>query len=337
MPGVAKVGGVSVVEAAEDVNRAPEQRAARRPLGASGGEGHTVEQYADVKTLQRLGARLHELYADDRVRVVTDADLTSKVGRDLARKVERFYDWDAKQQAWSDPRPLEAPLTVAALSQSTFAALTGDASGSIGGFTTGPTLFVVPEDAARRNGPEDDVVVAHELGHVQDFREAGAGLRQVPIYLQEGKEYLLGDAAAMQGKRFPKNVYDVASALGDITAEDAALVMSDFRESKDEMVWGQYGFYGETIGALYLEFLRLHFKGGKRDALKRVAEVTTRVGRGKPFEVAFGEQFGATPKQSEDAFVKWVKQTEGLPFERLAGTLYDPRVLAPERELSPTG
>ncbi len=273
----------------------------------------------------RQGVGTQVIYDDGRVRVVSDEALPRATAVALAHKVERFYDWDARQEHWKNPRPLAAPLTVAAVSREQFTAVTGDPTGSVGGFTTGPNLFVVPADSLARRSADDDVVVAHELAHVQDFREAGSRLNRVPIYLQEGKAYLLGDQGAMTGGVEPRNVEDVSRALSRITGEDAQSVMQGFRRAADEGIWGRDGFYGETIGALYVEFLRLHFQGGHADAIPRLADTITAVGQGAGYESAFKQRFGASSKETEQAFVRWVQQTEGRPEARLGGTIYDPQ------------
>lgn len=328
MERIAKSGGDRGLQAESIEGVRPAAEATR--AAASQRERNSVESWDGESTslLTRAGVEVHEVYSDGRVHIVSDTELSQADARALARKVEAFYDWDAQQQHWKDPAPLSAPLTVAALSRSVFSALVGDPTGSVGGFTTGPGLFVMPSDSARRGGPDDDVVVAHELGHVQDFREGGARIKDVPIYLQEGKAYLLGDQAALAKGGHPRNVDDVSRALARVTADDAKKVMTGFRTSRDEATWGRYGFYGETIGALYVEYLRLHFKGGKPDAFSRVADVIAGVGHGEDYAQAFSERFGASPAEAEAGFVKWMRDTDGKPDLRLEDTLYDPASLS---------
>ena len=93
-----------------------------------------------------------------------------------------------------------------------------------------------------------------------------------------------------------------------------------FRTGEDEARSGAFGFIGETTGALFIEFLRVRM--GKRDALPKVAEVISEVGRGESYDAAFKRQFGVPPREVEAAFVDFIADTEGSPQDRLAGTLF---------------
>jgi hypothetical protein len=266
---------------------------------------------------------LWSVYQDEHVRVVSDEPLDPAAGKALSDRIEKAYSWDEGQQHWKQPGPLGSQLTVAVLSRPVFSALTGDPTGSVAGVTTGPNLFVVPDSVIGRKSAMDDETIAHELGHVQDFREGGKGLQQVPIYLQEGKEYCLGERYPLSEKMANPHIQYVANELGKITGKDAQRVMTQFRTPQDEAGSGNFGFIGETTGALFVEYLRTRLGGkGVPDALPRVANVIAQVGSGSSYAAAFKGQFGVSPTQAESDFVRYIHQTEGNPTARLAGTLF---------------
>ncbi|MBF5041365.1 hypothetical protein FGE12_03125 [Aggregicoccus sp. 17bor-14] len=268
------------------------------------------------------GLSLQPVYEDGQVNVVSDEPLSSAQARALAQRIEAAYAYDAAEQRWRDGGPLHTPLTVAVLSAQAFARVTGDASGSTAGVTAGPNLFVVPDSVLGRRQPQAEDTIAHELSHVQDFREAGPRLASVPIYLQEGKAYLLGDRYPQKEGLGNPHVAYVAQQLGALTARDAAAVMTHFREPQDETP-GAFGFIGEVTGSLYVEFLRTRLGGtGFPDALERVADTVAAVGRGVSYEQAFVQRFGLPPADAERAFVRYIGETEGRPDERLRGTVY---------------
>jgi hypothetical protein len=193
----------------------------------------------------------------------------------------------------------------------------------VAGVTTGPNLFVVPDTVLGRKSALDDETIAHELGHVQDFRQGGNGLQQVPIYLQEGKEYCLGEKYPLAEHMANPHTQYVGNILGKITAQDAQKVMSSFRTPQDEAGSGNFGFIGETTGALFVEYLRTRLGGkGVPDALPRVANVISQVGSGNSYDAAFKSQFGLAPKEAEQSFVDYIGKTEGNPQARLSGTLF---------------
>ncbi len=260
------------------------------------------------------------VYSDGAVRVISDERIPREEGEALARRIEAAYQYDARRQRWPDEAPLDAPLTVAVLSAGGFARFTGDRSGSVGGVTTGPDLFVLPDRVLGRADAMDEQVIAHELSHVQDFRQGGPRVEQVPVYLQEGKAYLLGESYPATRQLANPHLAYVAEALGEIRAEDAERMIRRFRTGEDEARSGAFGFIGETAGALFIEFMRVRM--GKKDAVAQVAEVISAVGQGERYEVAFKRQFGVAPRQVEEAFVEFIAATEGSPEERLAGTLF---------------
>ncbi len=260
-----------------------------------------------------------EIYEDAQVRVVSDTRVSATAGRALATRIERAYKWDERKEKWRDAAPLRPQVTVEVLSTAAFSRFTGDRTGSIAGVTTGPNLFVMPERALTQVSSVDENTIAHELAHVQDFREGGRGLDQVPIYLQEGKAYVLGDQyPATLGLR-DDHLAGVSRTLGRLTAHDAQTVLTHFRTAADEQRSPEFTYYGEVTGALFVEWLRTRKTA---DAVPRLADAIADTGRGASFPSAFRAQFGMSLDSAEAAFVRYVASTEGNPRERLKGTIY---------------
>jgi len=276
--------------------------------------------------------RLHTVFSDSLVKIVSDGNLSQEQAKAVAKKIEDASAFDIAQQGWADPKPLGKQITVEVLSKAGFDKLLGGDSTGVAGVTLDGNTMAVPDDLINRQNPDDDDTLAHEVAHVQDFREGGRNLDNVPIYVQEGKAYSLGDmypiALHEDGKDPVLN--RIADSLGKLTGAQAQDVMDHYRTAADETAPGRDGFRDETTGALYIQFLKTQLGGtGKADAIPRMAQVIADVGKGAKYDDAFKKQFGVTPKQSETAFVKFVKDTEGRPEARLKGTVWGPYLKAP--------
>ncbi|MFL5320768.1 MAG: hypothetical protein ACJ790_13990 [Myxococcaceae bacterium] len=267
------------------------------------------------------GPSVAPVYSDGFVKVLSEDPVSEATAKAFAARIEAAWNYDLQKQKWGDDGAFKKPLSVIALSGPSFESFTGDASGSIGGVTISPDVFVVPERVmSGRKTAQDEDTIAHELGHVQDLRQAGERIKDVPIYLQEGKEYLLGDGYPNPN---PHLKY-VADALMKVDAQLADDVMHHFRTVNDEAKSGPMGFYGETVGALYVEWLRT-WAGGKGfpDAIHRVATTVEKVGGGESYDAAFKSEFGMTPAESEKQFVSYIARTEDDRKARFSGTIYD--------------
>jgi hypothetical protein len=264
------------------------------------------------------------VFRDHQVRIVSDVPVPAAQAKALAARIEDAYRYDTERQHWKDGAPLDKQITIEVLGKARWKKLTGDTDGSTSGYTSDADHFAVPATILdRRATADDDDTFAHELGHIQDYREAGKARRQIPIYLQEGKEYLLGDAYPLSRGRSNPAIRDVAKELSTIDGAVAREVMAHFRTDAQEAHSGDQGFRDEVTGALFVEFLRTRLGGGKPDAIARVAALTEAVGRGATYPAAFKAQFGVAPQAAEDLFVEFVKATEGNPKERLRGTLFE--------------
>ncbi len=263
-----------------------------------------------------------EVYRSDSVRVVADHPVDAAQAARLAQRIESAYRSDAARLKWDDARPLAEQLTVAVLSARAFAAVTGDSTGAIAGVTTGPNLFVMPDRVLSRFGPDDADTIAHELTHVQDLRQAGSSVDSIPTYLLEGKAYVVGDAYARGNLA---HLESVAATLGQLSADDAAWVLRNFRRPEAEQNAPRAVYLGEITGALFVEFLRTRLNGrGDAAALDKLSNATDVVDEGVSFAAAFAREFGVPLSEAERQFVRYIGQTEADPEARLQGTLYDP-------------
>jgi hypothetical protein len=272
---------------------------------------------APEQTASRSAPDVSEVYEDNKVTIVSDENVTAAQAKALAQRVETAYAWDEGQLGWKNEGPLSKPLTVAVLSKPAFEGVTGDTTGAVAGVTTGPNLFVMPDTAlAGRPTKEDVDTIAHELTHVQDFREGGNGTDTMPTYILEGRAYVDGD-------KYAKDASQISPYLGQLTAQDAQAVLKGFRHPGDEQKNPEFGFMGEITGALFVEFLRTRLNGkGDADAMSRLSAATTSLNTGTSYDDAFKQQFGVTLASAEQQFVQYIGSTEGNPKARLSGTLY---------------
>lgn len=257
-------------------------------------------------------------FEDEQVRVVSDRPISRAEAQGLAERVELAWANDVHQQKWDDKKPLRAQLTVAVLSPQSFRRFTGDTTGSVAGVTTGKDLFVVPERVLHGTSQADEDTLAHELAHVQDFREAGDAMDSIPAYLEEGKATVLGDAWGGDDQRLGS----AARLMASLSADDAAYLLRNFRRASAEARPPNFVFAGETTGALFVEFLATHVK---KDAMVRLCDAIEAAGDGTRFTNAFRQAFGISLSEAEQRFVDFIADTEGDPARRLAGTLYSPR------------
>ena len=270
--------------------------------------------------------KTHLVWQDQFVKVVSDENLSKAKAQAVAKKIEDAARFDSAQHQWPDSKPLGKQVTVEVLSKKGFDALFGGDAGGTAGVTLGPDLMAVPDTVATKSTPDDDDTLAHEMVHVQDERIGGDRVDLVPTYLQEGKAYVLGDSypIALHEDANDPALRGVAQQVGNVTAAKAQDVIDHYRDPEAEEDPSRDGFVDETTGALYVEYLRTRLNGtGVSDTIPRLAKVIGEVGKGATYEDAFQKQFGVSMKDSEKGFVKFVKDTEGKPAERLKGMLWE--------------
>jgi len=270
--------------------------------------------------------KTHLVFQDQFVRITSDENLSKAKAQAVAKKIEDAAKFDAAQQKWPDTNPLGKQVTVQVLSKKGFDAIFGGDAGGTAGVTLGPDLMAVPDTVATKSTPDDDDTLAHEVVHVQDERIGGDRVDLVPTYLQEGKAYVLGDSypISLHEDANDPALRSVAKQVGGVNAKQAQDVIDHYRAPEAEDDPSRDGFVDETTGALYVEYLRTRLNGtGVSDTIPRLAKVISEVGKGATYEDAFQKQFGVSMKDSEQGFVKYVKDTEGKPAERLKGTLWE--------------
>jgi len=268
---------------------------------------------SDVEWMGASG--MYVAFEDAQVRVESEQPISSAQARALAARVERAWVADLKTQRWEDQQVLREKLTVAVLSPPSFADFTGDPTGSIAGVTTGPDVIVVPDRLLSGTSRDDENTLAHELAHVQDLREAGDAMSSVPVYLEEGKATVLGDAWS----RDRAHLEQAARTMASFSAEDVAYLLRNFRSTSAERRPAPFVYAGEVMGALFVEYLATHVK---KDAVIRLCDAVEAAGDGQRFGDAFKKSFGISLSEAERRFVEFVRATEGQPHRRLAGTLY---------------
>ncbi len=260
---------------------------------------------------------MYVAFEDAQVRVESEQPVSRAQAKALAARVERAWVADNKTQRWEDQKVLREKLTVAVLSPQSFAEFTFDTTGSIAGVTTGPDVIVVPDRLLRGTSRDDENTIAHELAHVQSFREAGDAMSSLPIYLEEGKATVIGDAWSYDRQHLQQSARTMASFSGD----DVAWLLRNFRNASAERRPASFVYAGEVMGALFVEYLATHVK---KDAVIRLCDAVEAAGDGKRFTDAFKKSFGISLSEAERRFIEFVRETEGDPQRRLAGTLYGP-------------
>jgi hypothetical protein len=287
-----------------------------------------VSRYARLqRELKASGPGLNTVFSDGKVTVATNNAINQAVGKQVGDSYEAADDYMRSVMKFQDPAPLAKPVNVVVLTQDEFAKLLGvtDASG-IAGVTINPNTFVMPQEAALRLNADDKDTQAHQDTHVANFRVSGKNIDKIPIYVQEGVAYLIGDGYSLPMKNpvIPK----IATFLGQIKQADAQWVVDHFRKGSDEANAGNKGFLGEVGGALFVEFLRAKIdrpdvpQKGFPNAMQQFAKIYAAIGKGQDYDQAFQQQFKMAPAQAEAGFVKFIGDTEGKPQDRLGGTLY---------------
>jgi hypothetical protein len=259
------------------------------------------------------GVQLHSVYEDPEFIVFTDGELTEAQGRVLADRLRHAYAYGLKQEQWEDPETAQGQIRAFVLKPETFAATFPPGAGAA---TIDANTIVLPMRTTEAEvSPLDLDVLAHELVHIQDFRQAGlAPFMSLPTYFREGKAFVLGNDYS---ERFEENHDYMRSLAGGVVQLTDELITRGFAQVMPNMV-------NELGGALYMEYLRTRLNGtGIPDAWQRAAEVVNQIGEGVTFQAAFQDQFGTTPDAALNAFKEWVNATEGNPTERLRGTIYE--------------
>ncbi len=265
-------------------------------------------------TQKGLPVKLTQIYADDQFTVLSDVTVSVAQATALAEAMKRAYQFDIKQNHWADTSALTKPIKVELLSDASFFKLTKAHASDTAGWTLDADTFLMPAADLNALTPDNLDTVAHELNHVQDYRIAGAKRKNIPVYMQEGKAYVLGD---MYGNA--AYLKDVASQVAALTWGQAQASLKDFITDKDENK--PTCAQGELVGAAFVEYLRLNVD---KDAIAKIATIVSDVGAGKSYASSFAAAFGEPLATAQKSFVDFMKANKPDSKARLAGTIWEP-------------
>ncbi|MFZ5438530.1 MAG: hypothetical protein ACOZQL_00910 [Myxococcota bacterium] len=255
-----------------------------------------------------------EVLRTPQLTVAAQRPLTPTEARTLTGRVARAMKFGDELQRWDDGAALRARLTAVVLSDRCLARETGAPAEQVPGVTTGPNEILLRRASLARRSSVDAEVLAHELAHVQDLRMAGRREGQLPLYLQEGKAYVIGVRYAAT----PQRLRQLGDDLAQLTPEQARWVVQEFR-SEHPQGNPNLSYLGEVAGALFVEYLSAHVK---RDALVRLGDAIEATGDGARFTDEFERRFGLSLAAAEARFVAFIAETADDPRRRLAGTIF---------------
>jgi len=228
------------------------------------------------------------------------------------------WRFDASRMRWTDPRGMEAPLTLRLISVQR---MKTEHAGLLG-FAWGRDLFVV--SLAVLDDPFANGTLAHELAHIQAKRALGKVSEKglVPRYFIEGHGNIMG-RAYRDYLGITKHNYDAGKArlILRLTGEEARTILTDNSfGAKDPKDMDKM----EAMGIFFMEYLRVRLHGrGFPDVVERMGRVFELVGRGQTYQGAFQTEFGASVDRVAADIINFFRHTESHPAERLRGTRYE--------------
>lgn len=257
---------------------------------------------------------VREVLDTPRITVLAETPLTANEARTLESRVTRAAAYGDSLQHWDDDAKWKEKINVTLLSDRCMSGLTGVPANEVPGMTTGPDDIFLRRSSLRGASSHDSEVLAHELVHIEDWRMAGRSEPEIPLYLKEGKAYVVGLSYANE----PTRKQEVRRDLTYLSASDARWVMNQFRDSHPSGN-PNASYVGEITGALFVQWLEAHVQKG---ALTKLGNAVEASGNGQEFESAFKKQFGVSLAKCEADFVSFVARTERDPRARFAGTLF---------------
>ena len=306
------------------------------PRPSSTAQPHTEAAVAAARPTSATGSS-HPSVGPDRVlfdsglvRISSDAELSPASCRSFAARAEKAYRRSAELHGWAVEGALTAPFTLHMISQ----ALIDKEHPGINLVAQGKNdVFgnvVRVDDAGFTDG-----ALLHEETHLLHSRMGQGGLGH---YLEEGLAsdlQRLYDTEFSQGKeRFVLSMRGQAPALARLTPEAA-------RPLLEQTVWQDKDIWlTESMGTLFVEFLRTRLDGaGYPDYVRRIAHMVETMPR---LHVADGgwrqaylrslhAEFG---NLTEQKFLDYLRDTQGQPAVRLAGTVFEPWLKDEEVERS---
>ena len=234
--------------------------------------------------------------------VLSDRELDPARCRAHVARVLKAYAFVTERSGWKDRAPLTAqPLKFAVL---------GDPALKVLGYAQGPNLMVMKD--AYMDNPLSEGTLAHELAHIQDFRQLRG--KRMPSFMFEGRALTIGQAYRVHIGQ-PLGDYDrqMARSAAGFTPEGALALLENYQGR---------GWDNQAIGTVVVEFMRAKWRGGIADITPRLSRMIERIAAVREFDLAFQDEFGASADAFAEAFMGFLRATQNNPKERLAGTMW---------------
>ena len=232
---------------------------------------------------------------DGFVEIVTDTDLSPTEASAIAARIAAAYDFTRKEDQWADQTLLDPPLTVRVLDEVPEGLL---------GRATAPRTFLIQLAYART--PTSAATIAHELTHLQDFRQLKK--KKLAQYWLEGRAN--SNAFAYRAHLVLGQNPDWKGRLARWTSDDARAVFAETVTSADHRA------QVEELGTLWIEHLRRRFP----DTHPRSAKLISAIAAGATLEAAYASAFGEPLEKARAEFLAYVDATQSDPDARVAGT-----------------
>lgn len=240
--------------------------------------------------------------SDSFLQIQSDRDLDPARCQAHVARVLKAYAFVTERAAWKDRSLLTAqPLKFSVL---------GDPALKVLGYAQGPNLMVMKD--AYMDNPLSEGTLAHELTHIQDFRQLRG--KRMPSFMFEGRALTIGQAYRLH----------IGQAVGDYDRQMARSVVSFTPERAMQLLenYAGRGWDNQAIGTVVVEYLRVHWKGGINDISAKLSSMIERIAAGREFELAFQDEFGESAEKFADTFMSFLRATQNNPKQRLQGTMW---------------
>jgi hypothetical protein len=261
--------------------------------------------------------------SNDFAEVHSQSPLTPDELAAVLAKAEATYREAQKRQGLSADGVDGGPITIYVLDDQGFIEYSDDASGAIADQDEHGNYLVTSRSQAL--GSMEDPLFVHESVHLTDAEDDVTRLESagVPYFLLEGKALAIEVGYAGETEEGIREYdWEKATAAAELTGDEAAMQMKYAREAEATQSSACFNQVYEA-GGLFVEYLRTGFNGGEPNAVVLLAEAIDMVHKGSSFADAFQAKFGATLEGAEEAFVQYVRDTEGQPLERLKDTVFE--------------
>lgn len=241
---------------------------------------------------------------DGFLRILSDRELDPVRCKSHVARVMKAFAFVTERAAWKDRSLLTArPLRFAVL---------GDPALNVLGYALGPNLMVMKD--AYMDNPLSEGTLAHELTHIQDFRQLRG--KRLPSFMLEGRALTIGQAYRLHVGQKPGD-YDrqMARSAATFTADQAMELLENY---------GGHGWNNQAIGTVVVEYMRVKWNGGIADINPRLSRMIERIAAGREFELAFQDEFKASADAFAEAFSGFLRTTQNSPQLRLQGTMWQP-------------